>query len=205
MSYRCEATSVAGFIQQVAVGYLARGYYFYVSGRIPAGKDPRKVDAKLIRKYGIDLSRGQRYRRKKAGLANVQYIRHERYFLLMATHGQHRFFEDEMRRIRDARRVPIKYAGYSVSHSNGRANVRMDRATYRQALADLTDLALRRSVEHMIIAFQGLPFEPYSPIRKQKLLQLRAVNRVRLRATLDPVPPQALRLRRRIYMPFSRD
>ena len=26
MPYRCEATSVEGFIQQVAVAYLARGY-----------------------------------------------------------------------------------------------------------------------------------------------------------------------------------
>ena len=52
MEYRCEATSVAGFIQQVAVAYLARGYWFYVAGQIPAHKDLQTVDRKLIEKYG---------------------------------------------------------------------------------------------------------------------------------------------------------
>jgi hypothetical protein len=35
MEYRCEATSVAGFIQQLAVAYVGRGYFFYVAGVIP--------------------------------------------------------------------------------------------------------------------------------------------------------------------------
>jgi glycosyltransferase involved in cell wall biosynthesis len=60
MQYRCEATSVEGFVQQVAVQYLRHGYWFYVSGRIPAGKDPRGVDQKLIDKYGIAVSESTR-------------------------------------------------------------------------------------------------------------------------------------------------
>ena len=72
-------------MQQVAVQYLRHGYWFYVAGQIPEGKDPVAVDAKLIRKYGIDVSRWERARRKRAGLANMQYIRHDRFFLLMAT------------------------------------------------------------------------------------------------------------------------
>jgi len=41
MKYRCEATSVTGFIQQLAVGYVRHGYFFYVVGQVPEGKDPR--------------------------------------------------------------------------------------------------------------------------------------------------------------------
>jgi len=111
VEYRCVATSVEGFVQQVAVQYLRHGYWFYVAGIVPEGKDRAAVDAKLIKKYGIDVSRWERTRRKRAGLANMQYIRHERVFLLMASHGQHRFFKDEAGEIRDARRAPIKYAG----------------------------------------------------------------------------------------------
>ena len=48
MEYRCEATSVAGFVQQLAVAYVGRGYIFYVTGEIPEKKDPRVVDAKLV-------------------------------------------------------------------------------------------------------------------------------------------------------------
>ena len=46
-SYRYEATSVEGFVQQVACAYLRHGYWFYVMGRIPADKDPGAIDAKL--------------------------------------------------------------------------------------------------------------------------------------------------------------
>ena len=35
MDYRCAATSVGGFIQQLAVSYVGRGYWFYVTGVIP--------------------------------------------------------------------------------------------------------------------------------------------------------------------------
>jgi hypothetical protein len=33
--YRCEATSVEGFLQQLAVAYITTGYWFYVTGEIP--------------------------------------------------------------------------------------------------------------------------------------------------------------------------
>ena len=64
--YRCEVTTVAGFVQQLAVSYLVHGYWFYVTGRIPKHKDPRRVDEKLIARYGIDLSKWSRARRKQA-------------------------------------------------------------------------------------------------------------------------------------------
>ena len=53
--YRCEAVSVTGFVQRL-VDYLRHGYWFYVTGEVPAGKDPREVDEKLIEKYRIAVS-----------------------------------------------------------------------------------------------------------------------------------------------------
>ena len=55
MKYRCEATSVAGFVQQLAVAYVGRGYFFYVTGELPERKDPRAVDRRIIEKYAADL------------------------------------------------------------------------------------------------------------------------------------------------------
>jgi hypothetical protein len=117
--YRCEAASLEGFVQQVAVSYLRNGYWFYVAGRVPEDKDPGDVDRKLIGKYGIDLSKWERARRKRSGLANVHYIRYCRFFLLLVTAGKHHFFAEEAEKIRDARRVPIKFAGYSLSYRGG--------------------------------------------------------------------------------------
>ena len=57
------------------------------------GKDPLAVDAKLIAKYGIAVSESTRARRKKAGQANLQYLRFERFFVVLATKGTHRFYD----------------------------------------------------------------------------------------------------------------
>jgi len=93
MEYRCIATSPEAFVQQLASCYLPHGYWFCVSGVIPAGKDPAEIDRKLIRKYGIAVSRSTRARRKAAGHANLHYLRFKRRFVLLATHGHHAFFE----------------------------------------------------------------------------------------------------------------
>ena len=103
MAYRCVATSVAGFVQQQAVAYVANGYWFYVTGRVPDHKDPATVDVKIIRQYGIAISKWTRTRRKRAGQANVQYLRYDRFFVILATHGTHPFFAAEAGRLRDIR------------------------------------------------------------------------------------------------------
>src|SRR5689334_21542193 len=106
--YRCVAASVAGFIQQLDDSYLKDGYWFYVTGVIPEGKDPEKTDLKIIKQYEIGLSKWARARRKKAGFSNIQYLRFERFYVIMATHGSHRFFEEEKKRLKDVRETPIR-------------------------------------------------------------------------------------------------
>ncbi|MFN0137337.1 MAG: hypothetical protein ACKVS9_14635 [Phycisphaerae bacterium] len=205
MQYRCVATSVDGFVQQVAVAYLARGYWFYVTGHVPDGKDPSAVDAKLIAKYRIDVSQKERCRRKAAGLANMQYIRHERFFLLMATHGQHEFFEEEAGKLRDARRVAIRYAGYSLSFRNGRVSVRIAPDEYTRLKAYFLEIACRRSVDVLANEFARIRFQPYAPVRVQLLNIWRAANRARRTAGLDPLPIETVRWKRRIVQPFAPD
>jgi len=113
--YPCAVNDTATFVRQLAVSYVARGYWFYVTGTIPSHKDPQKTDEKIIRQYGIDISKWTRCRRKKAGLANVQYLRHGHFFVLVATQGVHSFFQLERESVQDIRREPLSYAGYAVT------------------------------------------------------------------------------------------
>ncbi len=210
-----------GFVQQLASNYLPHGYWFYVTGVIPEGKDPRDVDLKLIAKYGIDLSRQARCRRKQAGRANLHYLRHERFFIILATHGQHAFFAAEGDRIRDARKTPIQFAGYSLSVTRGqflekangeeyarpdtklRVRVQISRDTYRNLKGYFLDLAPRRSTEAVSAQLFNVPFEPYAPVRKQLLNLLRLINKVRNAAGAERVPQEHLRFRRQIVKPFD--
>ncbi len=201
--YRCETTSVVGFVQQLAVQYLAHGYWFYVAGSMPDGKDPRAVDRKLIARYDIAVSKWTRSRRRRGGCASVQYLRHGRFFLLLATHGRHRFFEEERGVIRDARRQPILFAGYSIRFSNGHASVRIAPLEFQVLLDGLLRRCLARSVEDLEQDLATLPFEPYAPVRAQLLQIVRAVNRHRGSAGLATVSWECIRARRRIVHPFG--
>jgi hypothetical protein len=213
--YRCVATSAAGLVQQVAVSYLRHGYWYYVTGSIPDNKDPQAVDKKLIAKYEIDITERQRAYRKQKGLANMQYIRFEHWFILLITDGHHPFKQEEKQQIRDCRRHPIKFEGYSISYRRSgltpagggepkwHSCVRIDNKTYRELKAYFLHHATRRSSESLAQEFANLPFTRFAPIRRQLLTLLRAVNKARERAGYETIPTVALNLRRKIVKPFD--
>lgn len=208
MEYRCVATSVEGFVQQLAVSYITHGYWFYVVGEIPEGKEPAAVDAKLIERYGIAISKWARCRRKKQGLANMQYLRHERFFVLLATKGRHEFFERERAVIRDVRRLSIKFAGYSIGCRNGRdgrwhAAVCIDAKCYLEMKAGLMSADWHVPKETMVAKLRGVGIGPYAPIRRQILTIARAKNRARKAASASAASVAALQLRRRVVQPFE--
>ena len=74
-TYRYEATSVAGVLQQLAACHLRDGYHFYVSGEVREGRDPFEIDRAILGRYEVAISKYQRHRRKKRGLANLHYLR----------------------------------------------------------------------------------------------------------------------------------
>jgi hypothetical protein len=215
MQYRCITSSPEGLVQQVAVSYLRHGYWFYVTGRIKPGKDPEALDRKLLEKYQIAISERERARRKRQGFANMQYIRYRDWFLLLATEGHHRFKQEERKQIRDCRRVPIKFEGYSISYRRSgvtpagggppkwHACVRIDPPTYKQLKEFFRDRACHRSVESLAADFGRVPYARYAPVRRQLLTILRGVNELRAAMGYDPVPVSALRLRRQIVQPFA--
>ena len=92
-----KARSVDAFLSQL-IRYVSSGHYFYITGRIPKRQDPAAVDAKLIALYDIAKPRWARARRRLRGTAGIHYLRHDRFFALLATHGQHQFFNADFRR-----------------------------------------------------------------------------------------------------------
>ena len=108
MEYKYEVTSLAGYLQRVATHLLPKGYYFFVQGVVPEGKDPAALDAKLLAKYDVAKTEGARRWRKSQGLGNVQYVRYGRSWILLATHGDHPIRDGEGDNLKDVRRAPIR-------------------------------------------------------------------------------------------------
>ncbi len=207
MTYRFLTPTIAGFLQQLAVGYVCRGYFFYVTGEIPEGKDPAKTDAKLLAQYNIAKSKFTRSRERRQGVAGVQYLRHGRFFVLVATTGRHPFFQREAQSIADIREKPLQFAGHSigfvVNRGAGHPSVRIARRRFEELKRRFADDALRLSVEDLAVRFGELPFEPFAPVRGQLLTLLRSVNRIRKTASLPLIPATALRLCRKPVKPFE--
>lgn len=204
--YACEAVSVTGFIQQLACTYLRSGYVRVACGVLPVGKDTGAFDRKQVERYRLDeLGGRERMRRRRAGMANVQYLRLERVFVLVATEGEHEIFEREEGRIlRDVRERPVLAFGYSLRVANGHVQVRIADREYRELRTQALELAAsERSPDKIDSFFRALPFESYAPVRNQIFGLLAAVNEHRKRSGLELVAPDAVRKRRRIVKPFD--
>ena len=209
MSYRCIARSVAGFVQQLAVGYVTNGYYYYVAGLIPPHKDPVKTDSKILEAYDIAVSKWTRSRRKCEGHANVHYLRHRQFFVIIASNGVHPFFAAEAKNLRDIRRQPISFQGYSIGCRRARgggeyhASVRINRERFTELKARFQDAAIHRTVGELHSDLRHLPFEPYAPVRCQLGGLLRFINRRRKLAGQELVPLSAIRWHRSPVRPFE--
>jgi len=111
-------------------------------------------------------------------------------------------------------RIPIRYAGYSISYKPGgrkrdgsnddkwHSHVEIDREQYLDLRAWFSERALRDSQDKLANAFYQLPIAPYAPVRRQMLMMLREVNRVRKVAGKKQLPSEILPLRRKVVKPF---
>ena len=221
--YRCEATSLQGFIKQLAVTYVGRSRcFFYVTGSVSPRLSPAEHDRRLIDKYSVDISRFTRSRRKRAGIAPVHYLRYGSFWVLLCGKGKHRFFDshrhfdagagDRVPMYRDLRKEPLKVwfdchgerLAYAISYSNDKARVQIERRSYLVLKSYFVDIATKRSTDELIDAFWRIPFEPYGRVIYQLFCIKRAVDRARKVAGLPgPLPNDAIPTRRRPVTVFE--
>jgi hypothetical protein len=218
MGYHFEVRSVRAFVQRVACEVANRGYLFFVTGHVPRDKAPEETDRKLAERYGFALSKYQRYRRKRRGVASIQYVRHGRFFVMFATRGAHAWFEGEQwprelrlkrgSRINDLREVDLQHGGYAIglrqSSQTGRlhVSVRIQREEFLGLKAYFLDIACKRTAGQLRWEYANLPFEPYRGVKRQYGEIARAVNAQRKTQRLEPVPLTALPRRRTVVPTF---
>jgi hypothetical protein len=221
MEYKYEVTSLTGYLQRVATHLLPKGYYFFVQGTLPEGKNASVLDRKFISRYEIDKTEGARRWRKSQGLGNVQYVRFADSWILLLTHGDHSIRENEGNNLRDVRRFPIRIGDYSLYVKRGqflkkeyseseakhdgrwRVRVLIAREPYRELCSYFLSIACHRRAEDLSKELFELPYVPYAPVRKQLLKLLRLINAKRKAAGFSKVPVTCLRFKREIVRAFE--
>ena len=164
--YHAEAKTSAELIRRLTKYYLPHGYYFFTTSTVPEHKDVAQVDRNIIEKYGLAISRTARSRDKAKGVARVQYLRHERQIILVATSGDHGFFDDKS--VRDCRLTPLPVWYYWITATQKRYHVKVCPESYHAVREKLIRLAEGGKEEAAIEAFHALPWLNYPDIRKQK-------------------------------------
>ena len=203
--YKYEVTSLVGFLQRVATHLLPHGYWFFTQGVVPEGKDPSALDAKLLAKYDVVKSEGARRWRKSQGLGNVQYVRFERSWMLLSTHGDHPIREGEGTNLKDVRRTPLRIGNYNIYVKRG--NYLKKHLPEEPAVVDgrwrVRVLIAREPYRELAEELFALPYVPYAPVRKQLLKLLRLINAKRQAAGYAKIPPTCLRFKREIVRAFE--
>lgn len=187
VDYRYLIKSKTALAQYLACNLLPKGYHFYVASWIPEGKDPLTVDAKLILSYHTHVPKEKAYRRRKAGLSTVKYVRCGRLALLLATKGDSPFFQREA--WKDVRDNPICFGGYSVgvNRQSGKVSVRLHREAQNELKRFILEWACKRDLAWWEAWVKAFPFLPFAGVRDNLFALIRFLNENRKSFRLPPV------------------
>ncbi len=187
--------SIDGYLSQVT-RLAGRGYYFYFAGCLKDGKEPERLDAKLIAKWKLDQPYWKREKRRRGAAPSIWYLRYEQHYLLLATHGRqdsgepHEFFSEYESCLRDIRRYALYTFGYSIRYPRSketgthRAFVRLDKATYLDLKERMCEKAVReryRERDAFEELFRRLPYQPYREVGRQLRTIVKEANKRRSR------------------------
>ena len=168
----------AELIRRLTRYYLTEGYWYFVKGRIPDRKPLDQVDIKLSQKYQTALSKWQRHRRKAKGLANVQYLRYDRDFVLIATEGEHPLFFSD-RSVKDARKHPIEIWYYWIRvRSSRRYEVIVAPWAYHVVKDKVLRLAKEGNVDAITDQLQSLRWINYPGVNRQKQKMIAEASKI---------------------------
>jgi len=214
MAYQYKARNQTAFLQQL-VRYVQAGYRFYIFGA--TGRKPAEsVDERLLTKFDIRKSPQQRSRAKARGEANLQYIRLEDFWVILATKGKHPFFDvhrtkEGRAEYKDLRKTALRVGPYAISSkldgawnkesSNSKLNryrvrVTLTRAEYKELVAFFEGKACHWSAERLEAEFAkvGQLYLPYSPVKNQLVQLVRRTNKKRKEAGYKRIPYSALNM-----------
>lgn len=161
---------------QQLVYLVGRGYYHYHVGYIKAGKEDKalKIDAKIIGKYNINLSKYQRARRKQKKLANFYYLRWQNVFIILYTDGNldveldDSFYDIRVKQT-EANRLKIKVSeavefNLALQCKNGSekrsVTVTFSNSTYKNFKAEIEELIQQKQIkklENFFANLRGIP------------------------------------------------
>ena len=167
-SYQFLADSPEAFLRQLTANYLAKGYRYYSAGCIREELSVENADRAIIKHYKLDsMSKDKRYRNKQNGIANIQYLRYGRFYLVLATEGEHEFYDPKKgeKRIRDVSEIPIHFHRYLILYNHRRPTCKLtltlDKPTFKDLRAVCVEHGKHWQCQKKVESFMRYRFAQY--------------------------------------------
>ncbi len=217
-AFPTECPSIEALVQRV-VNLAGHGYFYFCNGELGKGDNRSELDRKMVEKYCLlkhgcrALSKPRRSRRRKNGLANVDYFRFRYGFVLMATEGLVAMGVDDPDTFRDIRESPLRFGDYQVAVTN--VGFSEGGALSAKVWTELTDVALQalrrefmaragdRRAGWLESEFYSVQYNCYRGIRVQLRSILDEVNRYRRVRGLGTLSPGCIKFTRELPKHFS--
>ena len=189
----CEVANLKKLLRQLNL-YINYGYVRYALRTIPEDKDLKIIDEKISKVYAVTYCRTTRARRKKAGKANVIYLRLNRSFILLASEGEEHEACNKISSTNFLDRS-LYFSGYSIGTKNQnvrgrgvlpRAWIEIAEERYSSIRKQLQGLALHNHQKVTDYFCRISPFY-FAGINQQKWKLLLETNRTRKRAGLPQI------------------
>jgi len=158
----------------VILNNVSQGYWYFSQFKYPEKKKEKwlLIDKKIIRKYQTDISKDQRYRRKKKGQANYRFFRFENQCILLKTEGEKLPEDDEKwtkLEKRNAIKVCIGEIILEIKNINKKYSVKVSKKDLKNIKTSIKSKLEKKLINQALYEFEKFNNLPnYTFLKKQK-------------------------------------
>ena len=153
---------------------VSKGYWYYSQFRYPERKKEKwlLIDKKIIEKYQTNITKDQRYRRKKKNLANYRFFRWENQCILLRTEGtQIREDDEKWKKLEGKEKILIIVGNteFEIKNINKKFSVKLSKNTFKEIKAEIRNKLEKKLVNQALFEIEKISNLPnYQFLKKQK-------------------------------------
>ena len=153
---------------------VSKGYWYYSQFRYPERKKEKwlLIDKKIIEKYQTNITKDQRYRRKKKNLANYRFFRWENQCILLKTEGEKLPNDDEpWSKLQGKNKIiiPVNSIIFEIQEINKKFSVKISKKSLKEIKTSIKIKLEKKLINQAIYEIEKLSNLPnYQFLKKQK-------------------------------------
>lgn len=158
----------------IILNSVSQGYWYYSQFRYPERKKEKwlLIDKKIIEKYQTNITKDQRYRRKKKNLANYRFFRWNEQCILLKTEGERILADDEpWSKLQGKNKIiiPVNSIIFEIQEINKKFSVKISKKNLKEIKTSIKIKLEKKLINQAIYEIEKLSNLPnYQFLKRQK-------------------------------------